>query len=77
MNRPMPDADAQLEAALAEVAALLALLAECRPHVEFGREVAERELMFAGGIVSVVSRATHERDACIALLDRIDAAVQR
>lgn len=43
MNRPMPDADAQLEAALAEVAALLALLAECRPHVEFGREVAERE----------------------------------
>lgn len=56
---------------------LRALLEECRPHVERGREVAKRELMFAGGIASVVSRATHERDACDALLDRIDAAVKR
>lgn len=56
---------------------LRALLEECRPHVERGREVAKRELMFAGGIASVVSRATHERDACGSLLARIDAAVKR
>lgn len=54
---------------------LRALLAECRPYVEYEREARERELMFAGGIVSVVSRATHERDACDSLLARIDAAV--
>lgn len=65
-----------MESMRAERDALRALLAECKPYVEYEREARERELMFAGGIASVVSRATHERDACDALLDRIDAAMQ-
>jgi hypothetical protein len=62
---------------VSDAEALRALLAECKPYVEYEREARERELMFAGGIASVISRASHERDACDALLDRIDAAVQR
>lgn len=71
------DAEDEIKRLRAERDALRALLEECRPHVECGREVAERELMFAGGIASVISRATHERDACGSLLARIDAAVKR
>ena len=66
-----------MESMRAERDALRALLAECKPYVEYEREARERELMFAGGIASVISRASHERDACDALLDRIDAAVKR
>jgi len=64
-----------MESMRAERDALRALLAECKPYVEYEREARERELMFAGGIASVISRASHERDACDALLDRIDAAL--
>lgn len=67
--------DAEIDEMRAERDALQVLLAECKPYVEYEREARERELMFAGGIASVVSRATHERDACGSLLARIDAAV--
>ena len=70
------EAAAEITRLRAERDALRTLLAECKPYVEYEREARERELMFAGGIASVISRATHERDACDALLDRIDAAMQ-
>lgn len=70
------DAEDEIKRLRAERDALRTLLAECKPYVEYEREARERELMFAGGIASVISRATHERDACDALLDRIDAAMQ-
>ena len=75
-NDPQAMEDIAANASAQQMMVLLrALLAECRPYVEYEREARERELMFAGGIVSVVSRATHERDACDSLLARIDAAV--
>jgi hypothetical protein len=71
----------EIERLRADNAALRALLVECRPSMVEHRKRVEQDLTnatyFPGRYPETLKALNTERDICDALLDRIDAAVQR